>query len=196
MEIIPIGEPGHLDSAHSEAGVGRPMRPEPHSAPDTVPHQPAEEVDVWWGGFAGRALVPSFHVCALLTILIIAGALYLGGWPGTPFVRASARLAIALIWLLQLGRWGYRMVAINYRLTTRRLFLNRGFRHPGQPGVELSRIRQVVVVRGMWERWLGVGRVRVILGEKESPVVLEGVRDPDYVALEIRKQVKHAQLEA
>ena len=39
-----------------------------------APSGPAEEVDVWWGSYAGRAMAPSFAVCICLTALIYFGA--------------------------------------------------------------------------------------------------------------------------
>jgi hypothetical protein len=158
-----------------------------------APQDHAEEVDVWWGAYAGRALVPSFILCGLLTILILGGGLYYGVFHGTFLPRTAVHGSIGTIWLIQLWRWLYRIVAINYRLTTRRLFIERGFRHPGAPGIELSQIRQVVVSRGILERKLGVGRIHLLLQGSDSLQTLKGVRDPDLVALEIRKHMKRTQ---
>jgi hypothetical protein len=137
-------------------------------------------------------LTPSFILCGLLTLVVLGVALYLGAWHGTTLARYSAHALIGIIWVIQLSRWGYRVVAINYRLTTWHLYVERGFRHPGNPGIEVAKVRQVLVTCNRIERWLGVGRVCIFLQETESPVVLEGVRDPERIALEIRKQLKRS----
>src|SRR5260370_3440080 len=152
------------------------------------PQEQAEEVDVWWGSYAARTLTPSFIVCGLVTLLVLGAALHLGAWNGTALVRYSAHGLIVTIWLIQLGRWVYRVVAINYRLTTRHLYVEHGFRHPGQPGIDLAHVRQVLIERGQLERWLGVGRICILMQGGEAPIVLEGVRDPERIANEIRKQ--------
>jgi hypothetical protein len=137
-------------------------------------------------------MTPSFLVCGCLTLLILVGALYLGAWHGTSLVRYSAHVLIASTWFIQLGRCVYRVVAINYRLTTRHLYVDYGFRHPGQPGIDLTGVRQVLVEYGRGERWLGVGRIVILPHGSDTAVVLKGVRDAGAVAQEIRKQVKRA----
>jgi len=156
-----------------------------------VQEEQAEEVDVWWGSYAARTLTPSFVLCGLFSVAVIGVALYLGAWHGgSSLVRYSAHAVIGTLWLIQLGRWAYRVVAINYRLTTRHLYIERGFRHPGKPGIELAQVRQALVARGRLERWLGVGRICIFVRKAETPVVLEGVRDPERIALKIRQQVE------
>src|SRR4051794_2508208 len=87
---------------------------------------PAGETDVWWGSYAGRAMAPSFAVCAVLTIPLYWGvhAVLPERWGLQPPFGGLA----ALLWLVQLARWSARYFPRNYRLTTRRLYVDRGFR--------------------------------------------------------------------
>jgi hypothetical protein len=138
-------------------------------------------------------MIPSFVVCGLLTALLLALAWQLGAWRGMNVVRWVAEgLAIAL-WLSQIGRWVYRTLAVNYRLTTRHLFYERDFSHPGRPGVALARITHVFVEQTRVERWLGVGRIAVSVAGTAPPLLLEGVRRPQRVAKLIREQASRAQ---
>src|SRR5262245_4561765 len=78
-----------------------------------------QEVDLWWGSYAGRTMLPSFVVCLVLTGLIILLA-----WVYVK--RGQLKLTIlclgGLLWLVQLLRFAYRYFGFNYRLTSKRLF--------------------------------------------------------------------------
>jgi hypothetical protein len=150
----------------------------------------AQEIDVWWGGYAGRTMVPSFVLCGVLTAGIVIIAWSLGGWHGSSLTRYSAQLSIGAIWVVQIARWVYRIVTINYRLTSHRLYCERGFHHPGSPGIELASISDVVVEQSALERFLRVGRIRIVAENNPAlPLVLEGVWDPEHVAKEVRKRL-------
>jgi hypothetical protein len=146
-----------------------------------------QETDVWWGSYAGRAMVPSFLVCGLLSAAFAVGAWYIAdAFPDIPYPpRYLAYVLTALVWLVQMLRWGYRTVTINYRLTTRRLFRDDGFTKPSRV-VELARMKAVAVEQlGPLARRLGIGRLRID-AEETPPLVLDAVRQPEAVAEQIR----------
>jgi Bacterial PH domain len=149
---------------------------------------PQEEVDVWYGAYAGRTMLPQFLLAALLSAVLFVLARLLGAWHGSPVARYLG-LALALaIWAFVLTCWLYRMTAINYRLTTRRLFIERGFGHPGRPGVELSQVDRIDVEFSYLGQKLDVGRLRITLkNDKTGPLILEGVHHPHQVVERIRK---------
>jgi hypothetical protein len=154
--------------------------------PDADPDED-QEADVWWGAYAGRTMLPSFVACGLLALGIAFAAWYVARTdPALPFPpRYAAYSLIALVWLVQLLRCGYRTVTINYRLTTRRLFWDRGFRNPSL-AVDLSRIKSVTVQPARpFERALGIGRLRIDVADAD-PLVLDGVHQPEAVAERLR----------
>jgi hypothetical protein len=149
-----------------------------------------QETDVWWGAYSWRALLPVMVASVLLTALVIGCAWYLVSWRGIVQLRYGAHVLLVLFWLGQLGRWAYLMVGLNCRLTTRRLFLERGFRHPGRPGLSLAAIGQVVVSRRPFQSFCDVGQVLIFeAGAAQPTMVLEGIRGPEHIAMLIRKQV-------
>jgi hypothetical protein len=167
-------------------------------SPETLPEhsgsaEAAEEVDVWWGSYAGRTMTPSFLLVALLTGALIGAAYGLSAWQGSNVVRYNTLGLVLALWLAQLARWVYRMVAFNYRLTTRRLFREYGFRRPDNREVELSQISHIGVDRRPFEKLLGTGNIRILCYGQSTPLVLEGVRHPDHIALKIRERVQRAQ---
>jgi membrane protein YdbS with pleckstrin-like domain len=179
-------------SSESRA-IGSPVAEEkPHLAGKGEAAVPEEqEVDVWWGSYAGRTMAPDFVVCGLLTAATLGLAWYFRTWHGGNVVRTVALALTALLWLVQVGSATYRVVAVNYRLTTQRLFYDYGFFWPIRHEVDLAKIAQVLVERGPLERLMGVGRIRVLLeGSAMPPIVFEGVRNPEHVAAEIRRKVE------
>ncbi len=153
-----------------------------------------QETDIWWGAYAGRTMMPSFVICALLTGLLILGVWIF--WPKNedrPYLeRYTTYILVGAVWLFQLIRWSYRIVGINYRLTNRRLFCQRGFYTP-IAAIDLASIATVRIERDALEGYLKVGRLRIVpVDNSRPPMLLEGVYNPDQIAALIMNQVKHA----
>jgi membrane protein YdbS with pleckstrin-like domain len=139
-------------------------------------------------------MLPGFVICLVLTIALLALDAYLGSQQWRSDLISSAILAVAgALWLFEGTRWVYRTIAVNYRLTNRRLLYMRGFKLPDSRAVELVRISQVTVASGPIERLLGVGRISIQLeNESSPPLVLDGVLSPEHVARTIRRRVRQA----
>jgi uncharacterized membrane protein YdbT with pleckstrin-like domain len=145
-----------------------------------------EEVDVWWGAYAARAMLPSFLVCLVLTVLID-----LVCWLVLPraFLRWSVVGLTGLVWLVQLFRWLRRVLGYNYRLTDRRLFVEHGLVAPVTAEAELPRVKAIKVGRSYLNRLLGVGRLAVYVDDDaQLPLILDGVRRPGQVRDLIARQ--------
>jgi|SRR5713226_3874927 len=154
-----------------------------------------QETDVWWGSYAGRTMIPGFVGCILLTGLIIWGVWLI--WPdpdNRPYLeRYTTYILVGAVWSFQLIRWGYRILAINYRLTTHRLFCQRGFQTAAMTAIDLAKIATVRIERAPLENQLKVGRLRIIpVDPSQPPLLLEGVWRPDQIAALIMKQVQQA----
>jgi membrane protein YdbS with pleckstrin-like domain len=173
---IPLPQSGSADQTAAQA--------------DPADETTAEEVDVWYGAYSGRAMIPRLLQLTLLTILITVVAWYFGAWRGSGLVRVAALATICLLWVVQAVSWLRRAIGCNYRLTTRRLYYQHGFGHPGKPGIELRDITQVLVEASRVERWLDVGRVRVYSHETSTPVLLDGVLHPFHVAKQIQRRMR------
>lgn len=171
-----------------------PSAPPAASTPAETPPTHAgheEEVDIWWGAYSIRTMVPTFVLCGILTASIILLAVLLWQEAHPQIIWHATMGLVIAVWIYALSRGAYRMAALNYRLTTHHLFRDRGFRQPGDGVVTLARVRQVLVERNAWEHLLGIGKVR-ILTDHEEPLVLEGVRHPEVIAEEIRLRVERA----
>jgi membrane protein YdbS with pleckstrin-like domain len=167
------------------------------SSPDKSEPRVAEreEIDIWWGSYAGRAMLPGFMLCLLVTVLLLALDWYLGFRHLRTYLISSAILSLAgAVWLFEGTRWFYRMIAVNYRLTNRRLLYTRGFKVPDNWTVELARVAQVSVLRSPLERLLGIGRISIqVYDSSLPPLILEAVLAPERVARTIRRRARQAQ---
>lgn len=97
-------------------------------------------------------------------------------------------LTIVGLWIIPALVCAYRTVGYNYRLTSRRLFRDLGFRHPASPGIDLSQVKDVRAKYTIYERWLGIGDVSIATEGSPQPLILFSVARPDAVAELIRKQ--------
>src|SRR5262249_46634017 len=106
-------------------------------------------------------------------------------------MRYSVYGIAAIIWLWQLLRWGYRVLTFSYRLTTRRLLLERNFFNSGMRAIDLRHIAKVLVERHRLERRLGVGQVNIVCDRGPiAEAAFAGVYDPDRVASLISSAVQ------
>jgi hypothetical protein len=138
-------------------------------------------------------MAPEFVICAILTAAVLLAGWYLGLWPGRNWTRSIIQLALLGLWVCELLLWALRVVGINYRLTTRTLYVDQGFREPMPEGIALDSVQQVVVEQGILERWLGLGRILIVrCSGGRPPTILLGVAEPDQVASLIRAQVERS----
>lgn len=149
---------------------------------------PAGEVDLWWGSYSGRAMVPSFAGCLTLTLGLVIGACWVvnANVQEAATARHECYALAAALWLFQVVRWAYRVVGFNYRLTTRRLLWGQGFLYPPAPPVELADVKQVRTEQTWLEHRLDIGRV-IVTASSPEPVVLAGVLHPQRAAERIEQ---------
>jgi hypothetical protein len=148
-----------------------------------------QETDLWWDSYSGWTMLPSFLVCLGLTALIFW--LVLRYLPHRELAQATILGASGAVWLAQLTRWGFRFFGYSYRLTTRRLFHDVGFRYSDRQQVDLAAIADVRVERKRLDSLIGVGRLKIsFVDSRRPPLILEGLRQPERAAELIRQACK------
>lgn len=155
-----------------------------------------EEIEIWWGGYSPRAILPEVFYSLLATCLIVLTAWDVSERQLLPLrlPRYLAEALIVLLWGVQVVRWLHRITARTYRLTTRRLFLLSEFRMPCI-GIPLKDIRDIRVTRTAFDRWLRLGRLHLRVRDAEKPLRMEGVERPDQIAELLRQQLTRIRLE-
>jgi hypothetical protein len=180
---LSTAQPPYAPAAEPEPILPQPVPPKTETA--------GEEVDVWWGSYTGWTMAPSWAACVLVTGLIAWAAWML--LPRT-LVQPTVLGLGGAVWLFQGVRWAYRVFGYNYRLTSRRVYVDRGFLYTGYASGELTGVAGVYVKRSWLDRLLRVGQIRIELVDKtKPPLFLDGVRRPAEIAERIRERVKAAQ---
>jgi hypothetical protein len=155
-----------------------------------LPSEPGQEVEIWWGGYAARTMLPAFTLCGLLTlsVLLIGRLVWEESAVPHTLVGHLVLYLVLVIWVVVLVRWAYLTVSITYRVTSHRLYHQRGFGHPAPEPIELARVSAVRVEQKIWERWVGVGRLRIETDDGKATTLI-GIRTPEHVAAEALKFV-------
>jgi membrane protein YdbS with pleckstrin-like domain len=143
------------------------------------------EVVVWEARYSIRNFMGRMIARAALTVAWMVLAVYTWGlgYSNLEIVTWIALGVVVVLWL-----WlGVRMIQAHYshfyRLTNRRLFVSTGIVSRRRDMLELLRIKDVYTrQQSLLERWLGLGTVVVVPGEKELPTFfVAGVADPKEV---------------
>jgi hypothetical protein len=177
-----------IGSIAGASGSGRLTKPRITPPLVVAPAAPSsEEVELAWHGYSAAALVPSTIALAALSAGVI---LALRPLVPTWVLHEAADAPLAALWLLQAIRAGYRLFGYNYRLTTRRLFRDRGRLYPPDAPVELATVVRAEVRQSLIGRLAGVGTIRVIPEDVTlnwPAVDLIGVRRPKVLAARIEE---------
>jgi hypothetical protein len=164
-------------------GDSEPVAPPASASPPSCAPAPlsldmvdaTQEQDICWSAYCGWTMLPSFLACFLLT----GGIAWFGFAVMRPMAQAVILAASGVVWGIQLARWGHRFFSFSYRLTNRRLFIDRGFFFPDRLQVMLAGIDRASVHQDRFEKWIGVGKVRIHLRDRgHETLVLPGVSEP------------------
>jgi uncharacterized membrane protein YdbT with pleckstrin-like domain len=148
-----------------------------------------QETDVWWGAYSGLTLLPSMLVCVLLTGVIVWGT---RSFVERRHVQLTFWVLTGAVWLVQSYRWSWRVFGLNYRLTTRRLLIDKGHWQLKRWSVDLRELISVEVIRDFLSAWTGVGHVSVRTAQNER-VILESVAAPEELAAKLRAAMQRSQ---
>lgn len=155
------------------------------------PETAVEEVDLWWGSPAAWASIPSFAAALVLTVglFVLVRWLVVERW----LLQLTFVGLASLLWIGQLLQFGHHYFACSYRLTTRWLYVDRGFLTLKSQRVPVAAICQVEARSpGRW-RDFGVGEVWVYTkGPAATTVVLTRLTHPRRVAELIRNAARQA----
>jgi uncharacterized membrane protein YdbT with pleckstrin-like domain len=146
--------------------------------------QIADEVEqvFWEGDFAAKAMVGDWIGAGVVTLALVIGSFYAPQWQW--YVLA----VIPIVWLAVLLKLATHKLGVHYRLTSQRLFHERGVLSRTTNRIETIDIDDVTVEQGPIERMLGVGNVRVTSSDRTDPeLVMRGIDDPRTVSALIDK---------
>lgn len=153
------------------------------------------EPELAWRGYSGWAMLPSFTVCLLASIVLLTAR-----WFVEEVSNLSDRVgtlvffgATLLIWIVQILRWMYRGASYVYRLTPKHLFIDRGVFDCPHPPIDLTKVIKVEAGSNFLTSFFSAGWVHLTI-EGREPVCLSGLLYPDLFAQEIEGAVNKARV--
>jgi membrane protein YdbS with pleckstrin-like domain len=155
---------------------------------------PAAETEIWagrthWKHYAGRlALWLAGNVVVAVLVGLAAGrADWLGAGGAFWFITGLVVVSGAIV----VGGVAAKILGTRYRLTTQRLFIERGIVSQTVDQTELIRVDDVRMKKGLIDRMFGLGSVESLSTDVTDRVtVIAGIAEPEKVAEAIRTQMR------
>jgi len=143
------------------------------------------EVVVWEATYSTRNFIGRIASRSILTLAWLTLAVHTWGMGHRNHASLTwaAGGVLGLIWLVLIFRMFQARYSHSYRLTNRRLFVSTGVWNRRRDMMELLTVKDVFTrQQSLLDRWLGLGTVVVVPGEKDIPTFyLTGVDDPKEV---------------
>ena len=164
----------------------------PFTQPQPLPAGPEQEL--WagrtqWRHYSGRVVL-----WFLLNAIVIVGGAYITSQSTRLTWSTAAWIIVVVVLLISvfvLGGpaktiWGRR-----YRLTSQRLFIERGIFSKTIDQMESTRVEDLQIEKAFLDRLFGLGTVALLTTDvSDRKVLVEGVHEPDKVAEIIRARMR------
>lgn len=204
------GEPDNLGTTHlSDGDPGNRARSDKENrstegkgvgvsdAPggDVAAVEPETEADVWRGRTSWKHYISRVILWLAANIIFAMAVIWSSShFEWLTFSRGFAIVtaAFALSGLeMVIRRVWLKVIDHRYRLTTQRLFIERGIFSRTIDQTELIRVDDVRLYKSFMDRLVGLGSVAIISTDAtDREIVIEGITDPDEVAESIRTRMR------
>jgi membrane protein YdbS with pleckstrin-like domain len=159
------------------APTGAPAASLTGKSPPSASSDVDSEVELWSGGYSGKAMAGSWVVAGLASIGLIVAAVLV---PEYTWIFIGA---IAAIWIILGLILVYRKWSIHYEVTTHRFNHQSGILTRTSDRIEMIDIDDVTFSQGIVERMLNVGSIKLSSSDRTHPVLhLAGISDVRRVA--------------
>ena len=136
------------------------------------------EVELWQGGYSGKAMLNSYAGAALLSIAALVLGLF---FPGIGLLIAVG--VIVVVWLLVFAVLLYRRMNISYRLTSQRFFHQTGILTRTTNRIEVIEMDDVTFSQSLLERLVGVGTIKITSSDRTDPeLIMVGIANVQEVS--------------
>lgn len=138
------------------------------------------EQELWAGGYSSRAMWSTWAMLGVASLALIVLAIVFS-FNTTGWLLAIG--AIVLGWLYYLLVFARRRLGVRFRLTSQRLFHERGLLWHVVDRIEVIDVDDVASEQSPLDRLAGVGTIRIRSSDRSQPVlVLSGIEDPKRVS--------------
>ncbi len=156
--------------------------------------EPEAESDVWvgrthWAHYIGRlSLWLAGNVVLALFVGWVASR---ADWLGARGAFWVMGVVVLLSGLIVVGGVAVEILGTRYRLTTQRLFIERGIIRQTVDQTELIRVDDVRISKGVADRLFGLGSVQTLSTDAtDRETIIAGIAEPDSVAEAIRRRMR------
>lgn len=192
-----MSDESHDRPDHPSTGQPKPARQTPDALPlktgDGGGLNPADERNLWTGRTSWKHSAFSLLGWAFFSILVVVAGLWIRAQGQTP-APWTGWLIVALIVLpgLYVGfKVFVKVYSVRYRLTTQRLFIERGILARTTDQTELIRVDDVRVHKSLSDRIFGIGTVEVVSTDAtDAKILVVGVEIPDRIAEHVRTNMR------
>jgi len=166
--------------------------PEAGAAGTTQPATP--ETELWsgrtsWKHYAGRMSL--WVVANILFAALIGWIASVQKWSGLAWVIALVLACVVVSALIFIVPIFFRIISRRYRLTSQRLFIERGILSQTIDQTELIRVDDVRLEKTLLDRVFGVGTVSLLSTDvSDRLVVIEGIANAEKVAESVRTNMR------
>lgn len=139
--------------------------------------QDEEELGLWKGGYSAKAMIGSWVMAAIASMLLIVATIF---FPPAWFVLIPL---IFLAWIYAACVLAYRKMSVKYELTTQRFIHKAGILKRTSDRLEVIDIDDVTFSQGLIERMVNVGTIRISSSDRTHPeLVLIGIENVQVVS--------------
>ena len=161
---------------------------------DGAPMDTGAEAEIWvgrthWKHFAGRLIV--WGVCNVALAVIVGWVASRVDWLGFTGAFWAIAGVVVVSGIFVVGRVVLAVLGHRYRLTSQRLFIERGILSRSVDQTELIRVDDVRLHKSFLNRVFGLGSVGIVSTDtSDREVVIEGIREAEKVAEAIRTHMR------
>lgn len=162
--------------------------PKGHEAAPEAESAVEKEETLWVGRTAWKHFGGFIVACfaTAMVILVVAGV-----WLPAGFLYGLGLVVVGAV--VAVGRIALTIFSTRYRLTTERLFIDRGILHQTIDQIELIRVDDIRVTKRLVDRIFGLGSVEILSTDSsDRSIEITGVVDADHVAELVRSRMRTA----
>lgn len=172
-------------------GTPSPAGTAPPAAAASIAEVFGEEKEIWQGRSSWKDSFPLCLAWFAVAIVLLYVWWYFRQSVSGPWLFYLVAVVIVGSGLVVAGRIVLRVLGTRYRLTTQRLFIERGILSRTTDQTELIRIDDVRTRQSVWNRLFGLGDVELVSTDATQPrLLIEGVADAHTVAEHIRNNTR------
>jgi membrane protein YdbS with pleckstrin-like domain len=140
------------------------------------------EQELWAGSYSPKDMVGVWAVCGLVTLVLLALAIWLNmSYDIAPlFIWGGLLVVLLVLWGYPLVLLLYRRTSVRYRLTTQRFFHEKGILRHLTDRIEVIDMDDITFEQSILQRMFNVGTIHITSSDKTHPVLdvpgIENVR--------------------